>query len=577
MAKPADTAEKTALQIALRRARSGFLIAMALSFFVNLLMLVSPLYMLQAYDRVLTSGSKSTLLFLTIIAGIALLVLGVFEALRTSILSRTAAWSAHAARDAVVGGTLRAKFINPDGTSQPVRDLKQIQTFLSGQGVTPILDAPWAPGFMIIIWIMHPWLGMLAVSAALVIAVIGITNEFVTRAAHQEASSGQVASMETLDSALKNAEVIEAMGMRTAVLKRWKALDDEAVLAQEKAAERGGAFSGATKFIRLTAQMLVLGLGALLVLNGELTGGGMVAASILLGRALAPIEQLIGGWKNVISTSTSYSRVQTLLTALPEEAEPFELPDPQANLAVRGLTYRPSPTTPPILMNVSFDVLPGECLGIIGSSAAGKTTLCRLITGVYEPTSGEVRLDNAELSFWDRETLGHHIGYLPQEVDLFSATIAENIARLREPDPDKVIHAAQLAGVHDVILHLPEGYNTRYEPGGKVMSAGQRQRIGLARAVYDNPKLVVLDEPNSNLDSAGDAALQNAVTALKEQGCAVVIVAHRRDALACANKLLVIRDGKVAGYGPSQDVLAQLAEEFKTQQAKPRVVQGGQS
>ncbi|MEL6472857.1 MAG: type I secretion system permease/ATPase [Pseudomonadota bacterium] len=578
MASPASSAksdEKTALQTALTRARGGFGIAMALSFLVNLLMLVSPLYMLQAYDRVLTSGSTSTLLYLTIIAAIALLVLGVFEALRTAILTRTAAWSAEAARDSVLSSTFQAKFLHPDSSSQPVRDLKQVQNFLSGQGVTPILDAPWAPGFIVIIWIMHPSLGVLAIISAIILAAIGISNELFTRAAMRDANQRSVASMEALDSALQNAEVIEAMGMRGAAIARWKALDTEASASGELAAERSGFFTGASKFVRLSSQMAVLGLGALLVLQGELTAGGMVAASILLGRALAPLEQLIGAWKSLIATLASYGRVQTLLRTAPEAEKPFDLPEPKANISVRSLYYKPAPDAPPILSNVSFDVKEGECLGVIGASAAGKTTLCRLLTGVYMPTAGEVRLDNAELSFWDRAALGHHMGYLPQSVDLFNATIAENIARLGNPDPEAVVAAAQLAGVHEMILHLTDGYDTRYVQGGRVISAGQRQRIGLARAVYGTPKLIVLDEPNSNLDAAGEAALHKAVVALKKAGRAIVIVAHRRDALANADKLVVLRGGQIAAYGPAADVFRQLDEEVAARRGNPRLVSGG--
>ncbi|MEO1305724.1 MAG: type I secretion system permease/ATPase [Pseudomonadota bacterium] len=566
---------KTALQEALSRARLGFGVATVMSFVVNFLMLVSPLYMLQTYDRVLTSGSKPTLLYITIIAAIALLVLGIFEALRTAILTRTAAWSARAARDAVASGTLRANLQTPGTTAQPVRDLKQVQTFLSGQGVTPILDSPWTPGFIAIIWIMHPWLGMLGLATAIILAIIGIANELLTRAALKEASQGQVMSYEMLDATLKNAEVIEAMGMRGALLARWRALDDQAAHAAERAAERGGTFTGATKFLRLTAQMAVLGLGAYLVLEGQLTAGGMIAASILLGRALAPLEQLIGAWKGCVSTLLSYRRVQQLLRKLPEETETFELPEPTGRLAVRGLTFRPDPKAAPVLSNINFDITPGECLGVIGASAAGKTTLCRLVTGVYQPTLGEVRIDDAELKFWQRDVIGRHIGYLPQTVELFSATIAENIARMGQPDPQQVLQAAQLANVHEMILHLKDGYDTRVEPGGQGLSAGQRQRIGLARALYGDPKLVVLDEPNSNLDTAGEDALQNAIIALKKANRSVLIVAHRREALANTDKLLVIRNNTVAGYGPSEEIFRQLAEEFSAKRAKPKVVAGG--
>ena len=565
----------TALDIALRRAGVGFAIAMALSFAINLLMLVSPIYMLQTYDRILTSGSRPTLFYLTLITVVALFALGAFDALRAAILSRTAAWSAAAARDAVVRGTFWSGLGNKDATSQPVRDLKQVQSFLGGQGVTPLFDAPWAPGFIIVIWMMHPLLGWLATGSAVLLAVTGIVNEWMTRKGLREASQNQLAAYDMLDSALKNAEVVDAMGMRGAVMRRWNALDDKAVASGELAGDVGGGFAGFTKFIRFASQMAVLGLGALLVLDGELSSGGMIAASILLGRALAPVEQLIGSWKSWVTTWTAYNRTQGLLRSAPGARTPFPLPAPTGRLSLRGVAYRPTPDLPPVLANISFDVQPGECLGVIGSSAAGKTTLCRLITGVYAPTIGEIRLDDAELSFWDKDQLGQHIGYLPQEVELFTASIAINIARMGQPDPERVMAAAKMANVHEMILHMPQGYDTVFRPGGKVISAGQRQRIGLARAIYGGPKMLVLDEPNSNLDGTGEEALQNTIRALKAAGCAVVIVAHRREALVHADKLVIIRNGQMAAYGPAQEVYRQLAEEFAQRRSGPKIVEGG--
>lgn len=571
--KSADKAN-TALQDAISCARFGFIVAAVMSFVVNFLMLVSPLYMLQTYDRVLTSGSKETLLYITVIAAVALLVLGIFEALRTMVLSRTAAWSADAAKPIIVSSTIRANLANSQATSQPIRDLKQIQNFLSGQGVIPFLDSPWTPAFIAIIWIMHPWLGMLALATAIILALVGIANELTTREKLKEAAQGQVRSYEILDSAVKNSEAIEAMGMRPALIKHWRGVDAIAGAASEAANERGGAFTGISRFLRLTAQMAILGLGAYLVLEGQLTAGGMIAASILLGRALAPVDQLIGAWKGCVVTWLGYRRVQSLLRQIPEEVETFELPEPTGRLAVRELGYRATPDTPPILMNLNFDVNPGECLGIIGASASGKTTLCRLMTGVYQPSVGKVRLDDAELHFRSKDALGRHIGYLPQNVELFSATIAENIARMNDPDPEAVLKAAQLANVHEMILHLPQGYDTRFEPGGRVLSAGQLQRVGLARALYGDPKLIILDEPNSNLDTAGDEALLRAIVSLKEDNRSIVIVSHRRDALTAADKLIVMRNGTIAAYGPRDDVLRELAEEFKSNRGVPKIVGG---
>ena len=521
---------------------------------MNLLMLASPLYMMQVYDRVLTSGHKETLLYLTLIVATALLLLALLDCMRTWMLSRLGGWlAADLGRDLAATG-IAARLQGAASGSQPVRDLRQVQSFLGGQGLTPVFDVPWSPVFLVILWCLHPWLGLLGLGAAVILGALSVLNELVTRSALKRANALQVSGFDTLEAYARNAEAVRAMGMMAALTRRFAAQDAEALKFQQAAAERGGVLLGISKFVRLGSQMAVLGLGALLVLDGVMTSGGMIAGSILLGRALAPVEQMIGAWKNLVAARASYKRLQALLRTVTPVPAAMALPAPEGRLSVEGLVWRPDPKAPPVLKGVSFAVEPGQLIGIIGPSGAGKSTLCQLLVGVRTPSGGAVRLDGAELHRRNPADVGPYLGYLPQDIELFPGTVAENVARMGDPDAEQVVNAAKLAGVHDLVLRLPAGYDTKLGDRGDGLSAGQRQRVGLARAVYGSPKLVVLDEPYSNLDHAGDEALQEALRTLKASGCTVLVVAHRARDLAQADAVLVLNDGTVQSFGPKEQV-----------------------
>jgi len=554
--------EPTPLDTTLRRARPAFVLIVVFSLFVNLLMLVSPLYMMQVFDRVLASGSVETLILLTVIVGFAFLVLGGLETARGRVFNRLGAWLEETLTPELIRAGLARRLAGEPVGAQGLRDLAQVRSFVGGQGIQPLVDAPWVPIFIAVIWLLHPWLGMLALGAAILLFAVAVANELTTRAPLREANRRSVEAQGGVEAALRNADVVHAMGLLPALTARWHKASARALEGQERAGDRGSLLVGTSRFVRLFVQSAILGLGAFLVIRGELTAGGMIAGSILLGRALAPVEQAIGAWKQMIAARVAHGRLQALLRAAPAPAPAMDLPPPTGRLTVdRATLLAPGARrgeTPPILRNVSFELTPGDVLGVVGPSASGKTTLCRLIVGIWRPSAGHVRLDSAEVHAWDRAALGAHLGYLPQDVELFGGTVRDNIARLGAADDGAVIAAAKLAGVHDMILHLPDGYNTPVGEAGAVLSAGQRQRVGLARALFGRPRLVVLDEPNANLDAEGEAALLDAVATVKAQGTTVVLVAHRMGTLAHADKLLLMRDGAVEAFGPRDAVLAKL-------------------
>jgi len=548
------------VQEAIRRAVAGFAVAGAFSFFLNLLMLVSPLYMLQVYDRVLTTGSKETLLYLTLLAIFALAILGVLEGLRTSVLARVGQWIGAAVGGGLVEQSVTGALSGRTNGTQSLRDLSQVRSFIA-QGLSVFFDAPWVPIFVALIWILHPWLGVLALAAAVVLFCIALANDWLTRSAYESSGKAQQAAMTHADAAVRNAEVVRAMGMQPALLQKWRWFDEEASHEQTRGVQRGGAMLGLSKALRFAVQVGVLGLGALLVLGGELTPGGMIAGSILLGRALAPVEQSIGAWRGYVGARAAYERIKDLEDDDSLADQPaMPLPAPKGQVSVEAVTFVPAGAEKPVLQQVSFPLAIGDVVGVIGPSGAGKSTLCRLLVGIWPPTRGAVRLDGADLSQLNSDEIGKHIGYLPQDVELFAGTVQENIARMSAGDPQKVVLAAQLADVHEMILRLPQGYDTQIGPQGSALSGGQRQRIGLARALYGDPKLVVLDEPNSNLDQAGEAALIGSIKRLGEQGITTIVVAHRLAALSVVDKLVVLEGGHVSDFGPREEVLQRLNE-----------------
>ena len=571
--RPSTSVAESDLRRALEACRGSFFAAGFFSLFVNLLLLLPAIYMLQIYDRVLTSGSESTLLMLTLIAMFLFMVMGGLEWVRSQILI-----VAGAKLDHILGGrvfdSLFYQSLSSGGrqaTAQPLSDLMQLRQFLTGPGLFAFFDAPWLPIYVTVMFLFHPMFGIAAVISVVVLLALTIWNETSTRDDFQQASKHSLEAGNQTQRNLRNAEVIEVMGMLPRMRERWQQKQDTVLALQSRASRRAGLISSASRTFRMTIQTLVLGLGAFLAIRREISPGMVIAGSILLGRALAPLDVMINTWRGFINARESYQRLDTLLQATPEREQPMPLPPPEGELSLEKIVVTPPGAPAPVIKNVSLSIDAGTMLAVIGPSAAGKSTLARAILGVYKPVAGTIRLDGAELDQWDRVALGQHIGYLPQDVELLDGTVSENIARFGDVDADKVVAAAQAAGVHEMILKLPEGYDTRLI--GNVISAGQRQRIGLARALYADPKLIVLDEPNSNLDQDGDAALMKTLEELKRKARTIVIVTHRPNVLALADRILLLVEGQIAVYGDRDKVLAVLKEGPKA--ARPAPVAAG--
>ncbi len=527
---------------------------------VNVLMLTAPLYMLQIYDRVLTSRSEETLIYLTLIAVIALITLGVLEGVRSQIMVRLGVWL-----DRQLGGPLLGDSIvsalgrSGEPSVQGLRDLSTFRVFLSSHAIFAIMDAPWTPIFIAVVFLLHPTLGWIALAGALVLLTLAVVNEVATRGPLRRSGEALIHATEDAAAATRNADALHAMGMVPAVVARWDRRNSDLLAAQEQATLRSGRIAALAKFLRLVLQIAVLGMGAKLVLLNEISAGTMIAASILAARALAPVDMAIGSWKTAVSSWQAWRRVRMRAREIPAGNGAMPLPAPEGALRVEKLMFGWPGAKEPLLRNVEFALESGQILGIIGPTAAGKTTLARLMIGNLTPTVGHVRLDGADVAEWDPDDLGPYLGYLPQDVELLSGTVRENISRLQEADPDKVVAAARLSGVHELILALPEGYETEIGPSGAVLSGGQRQRVALARALYGGPKLVVLDEPSSSLDQEGEAAVMGAVAQLKANGTTVVIIAHRLNILRLADRVLVLRNGVVEKFGPRDEILSAVA------------------
>jgi PrtD family type I secretion system ABC transporter len=537
-----------------------FLAAGLFSLAVNILYLASPLYMLQVYDRVMSSGSVATLVMLTLALLVALAALAGLDAVRALVLTRASVRLDRLLASRVIEASVR----QPENKGRPLRDLDAFRQALTGSGIQAAFDLPWAPIYILIIFLLHPALGFFALGACAILILLALLNEWLTREPLREANEAAARNYGFTEASLRNAEVLESMGMMKGLLGRWskdrlRLLDRQAV-----ASDRSAGMSSLIRFVRLALQSLMLGLGAYLALERMTSIGSLFAATLLLGRALQPVEQLVGAWRGLVAARASYTRVRDMLDAVPQRAAAMSLPRPTGALAVEALTFVP-PNTPRVaLRNVSFQLDPGDAMGLIGPSGAGKSTLVRHIVGVLRPTGGAVRLDGADVLTWPREQLGQHVGYLPQDIELFSDTVAANIGRLRSDADAEIVKAAQLAGVHDMVLRLPEGYNTQIGEGGAALSGGYRQRIALARAVFGMPSLVVLDEPSSNLDSDGDAALAECMARLRELGSTVIIVSHRPSTLGAVNKILYLRDGVIELFGKRDEVMAALNNRAKT-------------
>ncbi len=559
---------------ALMSMRRIFIVAGVFSFFINGLMLVPAIYMLQVYDRVLNSRNEMTLLMITLIVLGLYALLGALEWVRSQLLVRASVRLDERLNDRVFAATFDATLRGAGGNpAQALSDVTNLRQFLTGNGLFAFFDAPWAPIYLIVIAMLHPWLGLFSLVGGLLLIGLAWLTERATQKPLAEANTVGIQASSFAGNNLKNAEVIEAMGMLPAIRARWNVKHRRGLALQQLASDRAGAIGATTRFARLVQQSLILGLGALLVIKGELSPGGMIAASILMGRLLAPVEQAIGTWKNLVSARSAYGRLRNLLAAVPAREAGMSLPRPTGTLALESVvaTAPGSPTV--ILRGISAQIAAGQIVGVIGPSASGKSSLARVMVGIWPAASGKVRLDGADVYSWNKAELGPHIGYLPQDVELFEGTVAENIARFADVDPEKVVRAAQRAGVHEMVLRFPKGYDSPIGPGGAFLSGGQRQRIALARALYGDPVLVVLDEPNSNLDDIGEQALVRAVLDLKAQCSTVVLITHRTNIVSVVDQLMVLRDGSLQLFGPRNDVLAALAK--AAQAAQPALAQTG--
>ena len=524
---------------------------------INLLMLAPALYMLQVYDRVLASGNLMTLLMLTLMILGLFALMGALEWVRSQVVIRLGTQMDMRLNQRVYDAAFEAQLrTGSPAAGQALSDLTRLRQFATGNALFAFFDAPWFPVYLFVIFMFSPWLGLLALGGAVVLMLLAWINQRVSHGPLKAASEWSVEATQQASAHLRNSEAIEAMGMLDTLRERWLAQHTAFLTQQNLASEKTATVSAWSKGVRLALQSLVLGLGAWLAVQGQITAGMMIAGSILMGRVLSPIDQLIGVWKQWSSARLAYQRLEALLQAYPPRPRRMALPTPTGELSVEQLGACAPGTRRATLANLSFALPAGQVLGVIGPSGCGKSTLARLLVGVWQPVTGKVRLDGADLSQWDKHQLGPHQGYLPQDIQLFAGTIAHNIARFAEVNADKVLAAAQMAGVHELILQLPQGYDTVLGDSGAGLSGGQKQRIGLARAVYGLPAVIVLDEPNSNLDDAGEQALLQAITRLKTLKRTLILITHKPNVLTLTDQLLILRDGQLQAFGPTASVLA---------------------
>jgi ATP-binding cassette, subfamily C, type I secretion system permease/ATPase len=551
------------VSLAFRPIRTAFWGVAAVSFVINILMLTGPVFMLQVYDRVLASGSVPTLVVIGILAVVLYFFYGVLEGVRARILSRLGQRIDARLSSIVytVSNSLPVRMGKQAARMRPVQDLDVVRQFLSGPGPAAIFDIPWLPFYLGIVFLFHPILGVLGLAGAVIIIILIGVNELMSRGPSEEAAGQAGRRSAEVEIGQRNSEVVTAMGMQDALTSKWEAQNSDYLSTQRRASDRTGMFGTAIKTIRFILQSAILGVGAWLAIQQEITPGVMIAASIMISRALAPIEQAVAQWRGFIASRQAIRRLHKVLTLSEADPEIMDLPLPVKSLSVENVFCGPFGETMPYVQNVSLALEAGDGLGIIGPSGSGKSTFARALVGASPALKGVIRYDGAELGQWPGSKRGEFIGYLPQDLQLFDGTISENIARFRDgASPDMIIEAAKLADVHDMIVGLPEGYNTVIGRSGRLLSAGQRQRITLARALYGNPFLVVLDEPNSNLDAVGESALANAIKAMREKGSIVVVIAHRPSAIATVDKVLCLKDGKMAGFGPKEEVLKQVVQ-----------------
>lgn len=544
---------------AIHHCRDSFQSAAIFSLFINLLMLFPSIYMMQIYDRVLGSNSTSTLLMLTLLAIVLFVTLGLLEWIRSQILIRVSTrfdlllnerlYKVMFSQGLVSGGK---------SSAQPLNDLLVLRQFLTGNGLFAFFDAPWLPIYIGLLFIFNSAFGYVAIISSVLLILLAVWNERVTSSELEQANRISVENTNATARNLRNAEVVHAMGMLSWLMARWQEKQHKLIMLQALASKKNGLITALSKTYRITIQSLILGLGAWLAIHNEISPGMMIGGSILLGRALAPIDVMIASWKQFLSARTAYERLNTLLEQFPEEAPKMPLPPPKGVLLAEQAVVIPPGSKVPVLKGINFTINPGTFVALIGPSASGKSTLARALLGIWPVANGAIRLDGAEVTQLERDSIGPYIGYLPQDIELFDGTIAENIARFGEVDSNYVVDAAIAAGVHEMILHLPQGYDTEIGGSGGVLSAGQRQRIGLARALYGKPVLIILDEPNSNLDDPGEQALTKALFALKQRNCTVIVITHRVGVLSIVDRIMVLNEGLLALDGPRDEVLAKL-------------------
>lgn len=559
----------TAYRAATRRLKRSFVMVGLFSAIVNILMLTGPMFMLQVYDRVLSSGSVATLQGLFLVVVLCYGFLALYDFLRTRLLSRASYQLDQSVGQDAYRIWVRSGLAGSKSLSRPLADLAVVRGFLPSPAMLGLFDTPWIPFYLFIVFLVHPWLGYLALGGLAVVVSLALLNQFLTKSHHAAAMQMDGTESFFVEQSRRNADAIIPLGMENRIAGVWAKMHETGLATGQTGGDRAEGLTAMSKAFRLLLQSALLGLGGYLALQQEISAGMIVAASIIAGRALAPVDQVIGQWRSIIRTREAHKRLKTLFDEQPKAKRTVKLPDPVGHLSVQGVTkYAPNQKKAgdrgPILDNVSFKLEPGDAVGVIGPSASGKSTLARILVGAWAPDAGEVRIDGASLDQWPAEELGRHIGYLPQHLEFMSGTIRDNIARF-DPNAqdDAVIAAAQTAGVHDMILQLPDGYATEMGYGSQPLSGGQLQRLGLARAIYGTPRYVVLDEPNSNLDAPGDEALTRAILSLREAGSVVIVMAHRPSAIAAVNKVMVLHSGRVAEFGDKADVL-QKATKPKT-------------
>lgn len=551
---------RSPIALVLRRSAHVVAAIVVFSCFINLLMLTGSVFMMQVYDRVMVSRSVATLIALALIAAVLFAVQGLLEVVRSRLFLRIAERvdgeiGPIVFRD-VVAAPLRAGRGQGDPT-QSLRDMEAVRSFLSSHGMAALFDLPWIPIYLVFVFALDSMLGWLAVGGAVLLLAVTVVMERWTAEPSRTANRAMAMRSHLAETAQRGTEVVTAMGMMPAVFARWAKVHDEFLRVQRTAGDVGSGFSALSRTLRLLMQSAVLAVAAYLAITEQISSGSIIAASVLSARALAPIDQTIAGWRHFVAARQAYRRLLDLFEKTPPAVPKMQLPTPSASLRLETVFVGPPGAAEPIIRGISFALAAGDGLGIIGPSASGKSTLGRTLVGLWEPLKGRVMLDRAPLAQWDREQLGRHVGYLPQDVQLFDGTVAENIARLAvDADSSAVIEAARCAGLHEHILALPDGYNTRVGLGGAHLSAGQRQRLGLARALYGNPFLVVLDEPNANLDADGEISVTQAIRSVRDRGGIAVVIAHRPSAIAAVDQLLVMRGGEIAAFGPKEDVLA---------------------